>query len=71
VEAVLIEAIDQVYSDLHLVERVSFYRQSLGRVVRPEVKEPAHFRRIEEILQTEKGAGLAAELAALLRRYGY
>jgi len=70
-EAVLIEAIDQVYSDLHLVERVSFYRQSLGRVVRPEVKEPAHFRRIEEILQTEKGAGLAAELAALLRRYGY
>jgi hypothetical protein len=70
-EAVLIEAIDQVYPDLHLVERVSFYRQSLGRVVRPEVKEPAHFRQIEEILQTERGAGLAAELAALLRRFGY
>ncbi len=70
-EAMLIEAIDQVYPDLHLVERVSFYRQSLGRVVRPEVKEPAHFRQIEEILQTEKAAGLAAELSALLRRFGY
>lgn len=70
-EAVLIEAIDQVYTDLHLVERVAFYRQALRRVVRPEVKEPAHFRRIEEILQSEKGAELGAELAALLRRYGY
>ncbi len=70
-EAVLIEAIDQVYTDLHLVERVAFYRQSLRRVVRPEVKEPAHFRRIEDVLQGEKGAELGVELAALLRRYGY
>jgi hypothetical protein len=70
-EAVLIEAIDQVYADLRLAERVSFYRQAMRRVIRPEVQEPAHFRRIEELLQSEKGKELGAELAALLRRYGY
>jgi hypothetical protein len=70
-EAVLIEAIDQVYADLRLVERVSFYRQTVRRVVRPEVQEPAHFRRIEELLQSEKGLQLGKELAALLHRYGY
>ncbi len=70
-EAVQIQAIDQVYPELHLVERVEYYRQSAGRAVRPEVMEPAHFRQIEEIMQTDKAAGLAAELTALLRRYGY
>lgn len=70
-EAVLIEAIDQVYSDLHLAERVAFYRQTAVRPVRPEVQEPAHFRRIEELLQAGKGAEFGTELAALLRRYGY
>jgi len=44
-EAILIDAIDQVYTDLHLVERVAYYRQAQRRTIRPEVQEPAHFRR--------------------------
>ena len=67
----LIEAIDQVYVDLHLAERVAMSRQSARRAVLPEVQEPAHFRRVEEILQAGRGAEFGRELAALLTRYGY
>lgn len=70
-EAMTIEAIDHVYPDLKLAERITSYRQAIRRVVMPEVKEPAHFRQMERILETEKASGLAAELAAVLRRYGY
>lgn len=70
-EAVSIEAIDQVYPDLHLIERITFYRQSFSRAVRPEVMEPAHFRQVERVLQSEKGREFGSDLAALLRRYGY
>ena len=70
-EALQIQAIDQVYPDLHLAEQVTYSRQMLRQIVRPEVKEPAHFRQVEQILQSDKGPELAAELVALLRRYGY
>ncbi len=95
-DALQIEAIDRVYTDLHLADRVA----SLRRVVRPEVREPAHFHtepvhlappevrepahfarpevrepahlaQIEQGLQSDKGAQLAAELTALLKKYGY
>jgi hypothetical protein len=43
-EAVLIEAIDEVYPELKLVDRVASTREAL-RKIGPEVKEPAHFRK--------------------------
>jgi len=70
-EAVLIEAIDQVYADLHLVERVAFYRRTASQAVLPDVQEPAHYRRIIELLQSEKGSDLGKDLATVLKRYGY
>ncbi len=69
-DAVLIEAIDHVYTDLHLAERVATYRSALRYAVRPEVQEPAHFRQVEQVLQSDKAGQFAAELAALLKRYG-
>jgi hypothetical protein len=42
-EKILISAIDEVYPELQLAERISATRQAL-RGVRPEVMEPAHFR---------------------------
>ncbi len=41
-EAVLINAIDEVYPELRLAERVSVARQ-IGRGIGPGVREPAHF----------------------------
>jgi len=40
-DRLLIEAIDTVYSDLRLADRVALTR----KLVRPEVMEPAHFRK--------------------------
>jgi hypothetical protein len=42
-EQVLISAIDEVYPELRLAERIAATRQVL-RGVRPEVMEPVHFR---------------------------
>jgi len=52
-EAVLIEAIDEVYPEFKLVERIASMRAALRRPVRPEVKEPAHFRRFEHRFGSE------------------
>ncbi|HXK04722.1 MAG TPA: hypothetical protein VMS37_20135 [Verrucomicrobiae bacterium] len=41
-EKILISAIDEVYPELQLAERIAATRQALR--VRPEVMEPAHFR---------------------------
>lgn len=70
-EAVLIEALDEVYPELRLVERIAASRAALRRQLRPEVKEPAHFRQLEQGLQSEKAQEMLAELVAVLRRYGY
>lgn len=70
-EAVLIHAIDEVYPELRLVDRVTAARQSVSTLVRPEVKEPAHFRQLEKALESERGREIAAEVTAVLRRYGY
>ena len=42
-ERVLIAAIDEVYPELRLADRIAFYRNAIRRKVRPEVQEPAHF----------------------------
>jgi len=70
-EAVLIDAIDEVYPELRLADRIASSRQAFRRFVRPEVKEPAHFLQLEKALESEKGREIAAEVAAVLRRYGY
>jgi len=70
-EAVLIDAIDEVYPELRLADRVASSRHAFWRFVRPEVKEPAHFLQLEKALESEKGREIAAEVAAILRRYGY
>jgi hypothetical protein len=59
-EAVLISVIDEVYPELRLADRIRTYRHEMGRtgqvMVGPQPQPPA------EVL---------AELAAVLRRYGY
>lgn len=43
-ERLLISAIDEVYPELKLVDRLTTFREALRRPVGPGVKEPAHFR---------------------------
>lgn len=69
-EAVMIDAIDEVYPELKLLDRVTSSRESL-RKVGPGVKEPAHFRQIEGGLEAENTKNVLSELASVLKRYGY
>jgi hypothetical protein len=59
-DAVMIEAIDEVYPELRLSDRVALSRETF-RKVNPEVMEPAHFRQFDK--------GLASELTSVIRRY--
>jgi len=84
-EAVLISVIDEVYPELRLVDRVSYYRQGLGRMgqtigaFEPQTgltpgmagpnPEPAAVGSGPQPAQPP--AQMFTELATLLRRYGY
>jgi hypothetical protein len=58
-EEVLISAIDEVYPELKLAERIATGRQAT-RFRLPGVREPAHFRQIlERISETQSAAMLA------------
>ena len=70
-EAVLINAIDEVFPELRLADRVTVSRQMARGIVPPEVHEPAHFRQLERALDSEKGAEIAKEIGAILKKYGY
>jgi hypothetical protein len=70
-EAVLIHAIDEVYPELRLAERISVGRQAARGAFRPEVHEPAHFRQVGKALESPNAGEFAADLAALLRRHGF
>ncbi len=70
-EAILIHAIDEVYPELRLADRVTTSRQAARGFVPPEVHEPAHFRQIERALESEKGSDIAKEIQAVLKKYGY
>jgi hypothetical protein len=63
-EKVMILAIDEVYPELRLVDRLMSYRMAARQIVKPDVKEPAHSRQVTtpEIL---------SEIANLLRSQGY
>ena len=64
-EKVLISAIDEVYPELQLVDRLMVYRVATREKVREDVKEPAHFR------QAVTAPEILSEIANLLRRQGY
>jgi hypothetical protein len=70
-EALLISAIDEVYPELRLADRVAFSRQASRGIVPPEVHEPAHFRQLERALESAKGGDIAKEIGAILKKYGY
>ncbi len=58
-EEVLISAMDEVYPELKLADRIAASRQE-ARFRLPGIREPAHFRQIlEEIVQTRSSARLS------------
>jgi hypothetical protein len=58
-EEVLIAAIDEVYPELKLTDRIAAGRQDTRFRV-PGIREPAHFRQLlEEIVQTRSAASLS------------
>jgi hypothetical protein len=65
-DVVLISAIDEVYPDIRLGERIAGERLALSaRAVSPHVQEPAHFR-ASSLLQDE---AFVAELGQLIQRF--
>ncbi len=68
-EQLLIAAIDEVYIDLKLANRVAVSRQESLQFV-PGIREPAHFRQIEELLEHEDASRLINELSVVLKKYG-
>jgi hypothetical protein len=63
-DAVVISAIDEVYPELRLAERIAADRMAIRRI-RPEVKEPVHFREFGGLQQQN----LIAQLKEALGRY--
>lgn len=60
-DAVVISAIDEVYPELRLAERIAADRLAI-RQIRPEVMEPAHFRDLLGL----KGRDILGEVRAML-----
>lgn len=65
-EKVLIAVIDEVYTELRLIDRISKLKDILRHRVPPDVIEPAHFRDFARRLPRE----LVVEFEALLRKHG-
>ncbi len=78
-EVVLINALDTVYPELKLADRISATR-GLARQLRPgirepahfrpEIREPAHFRPEEKAAAAERAVEVLAHIAETLRRAG-
>ena len=68
-DALHVSLLDEVYPDLKLMERVVAARRG-ARAVFPEVQEPAHFRDFVSAIP-EMPKEMLAELAQILKRYGY
>lgn len=68
-DEILIAAIDEVYADLRLASRVAVSRRESLKFV-PGIREPAHFRQIEDLLEREDAGRLINELTAVLKKYG-
>jgi hypothetical protein len=70
-ELILINVIDQVYPELRLVEKITSIRESYKRVIRPEVKEPVHYKEGDYHVDFGRIRTLINELDSLLKQYGY
>jgi hypothetical protein len=71
-EAILINVIDEVYSDLRLIEKISKSRsRQFTREVSPNVIEPVHYLRKGQELELEKIRELLTEINTMLQQYGY
>lgn len=68
-EEILIAAIDEVFIDLKLASRIAVSRRESLQFV-PGIREPAHFRKLEELLEHEDANRLVVELTAVLKKYG-
>lgn len=68
-EEVMIAAIDEVYIDLKLANRVAVSRRE-GLQFVPGIREPAHFRQIEELLERDDATRLITELTSVMKKYG-
>lgn len=66
-DKVLIAALDEVYTELRLLDRIAKMKDILRFRVRPDVIEPAHFHDIKPSLPKEA----LEEIHAVLKRYGY
>ena len=67
-DKVLIAVIDDVYPELRLVERISKLKDIMSsRVVKPEVMEPAHFKKFARRLPEE----VLVDIEAVLRKHGF
>jgi hypothetical protein len=79
-ELVLIDAIDTVYPELKLADRINTTR-SLARQLRPgvrepahfrpEIREPAHFQTTDKAAVAERAVEVLSQIAELLRRAGF
>lgn len=65
-EEILIAAIDEVYTDLKLAERVAVARRETMKYI-PGVREPAHFRDIIDNLVDLRASGRAEKLIPGIR----
>ena len=70
-EVILISVIDEIYPELRLVDKISSFRRTRRHLVRHEVKEPVHSRRIEYGPGLDKVGELLSELSSVLRQYGF
>jgi len=68
-EEILLAAIDEVYVDLKLGERVAVARRDTMKYV-PGIREPAHFRQFDKILEREDALKIIAELKAVIEKFG-
>lgn len=65
-DVVLVSALDEVYPDIHLADRVAAERLPVSaRAISPEVMEPAHFR-VGELFRNEE---FVTELSRLLQKF--
>jgi len=58
-----------VYVDLKLGERVAVARRDTMKYV-PGIREPAHFRQFDKILEREDALKIIAELKAVIEKFG-
>lgn len=76
-EAMVIAAIDEAYSELHLVDQIQARRRNMKlseyEWTRPGsgIREPAHFRRDDLAVRPDMATNVLTEIAEVLKRHGF